>query len=391
MEAWKAFRRAGSKQAQHEVAPVAVARPEPWTDILQLQRLAGNAAVAGLASSTPDPGAAVRQVLDRGGQPLDDTTRADMETRFGTDFGEVRIHTDGASRESAAAIGARAYTAGNHIVLGEDGTDRHTIAHELSHVIQQREGSVAGALDDRSGLRLSDPSDPDERAAERAAQRVLAASPGTTAGALDPGGSPHESSSVPVVQRATGTQSGQVTFATTLPPNPALYTDFTNYWVGPDGGEPTGYIRIEQFCGFLSLQWLAADGPAGGLRFDQLPAPDRDSGVDTLRDWASQGGMAAQQAAAAAQLPGATQPTTQAVQTQLAQQHGYPAGTLFWMADNVHVVAARSLGRGRYLFYDPNLGTATQLDTGAFDTEVARRNAFVVSAPPPTCECCVIL
>lgn len=64
---------------------------------------------------------AVHEVLRSAGQPLDCGTRADMEARFGADFTDVRVHNDGAARASAAEIGARAYTSGNHIVLGDGG------------------------------------------------------------------------------------------------------------------------------------------------------------------------------------------------------------------------------------------------------------------------------
>ncbi|MEL5956483.1 DUF4157 domain-containing protein [Streptomyces sp. CLV115] len=115
---------------------------------------------------------AVHEVLRSAGQPLDGGTRADMEARFGADFTDVRVHDDGAARASAAEIGARAYTSGNHIVLGDGGGDRHTLAHELTHVIQQRQGPVSGT-DNGGGLRVSDPSDRFEREAEAHARRVL--------------------------------------------------------------------------------------------------------------------------------------------------------------------------------------------------------------------------
>ncbi|WP_399125879.1 DUF4157 domain-containing protein [Streptomyces sp. ITFR-6] len=97
-----------------------------------------------------------------------------MEARFGTDFSDVRLHTDATAQRSAAEIGARAYTSGSHIVLGGATTDAHTLAHELTHVVQQRSGPVAGT-DNGTGLKVSDPSDRFERAAEADAHRVMAA------------------------------------------------------------------------------------------------------------------------------------------------------------------------------------------------------------------------
>ncbi|MFH9264185.1 DUF4157 domain-containing protein [Streptomyces sp. NPDC017546] len=115
---------------------------------------------------------AVHDVLRTGGRALGGAERADMEARLGADFSDVRVHTDAAAKASAAEVGARAYTSGNHIVIGDGGADKHTLAHELTHVIQQRQGPVAGT-DNGSGLRVSDPSDRFEREAEANATRVM--------------------------------------------------------------------------------------------------------------------------------------------------------------------------------------------------------------------------
>ncbi|MCX5381829.1 DUF4157 domain-containing protein [Streptomyces sp. NBC_00083] len=115
---------------------------------------------------------AVHDVLRSGGRPLDDSTRSDMESRLGADFSDVRIHNDSAAKASAAEVGARAYTSGSHVVIGDGGADKHTLAHELTHVIQQRQGPVAGT-DNGSGLKVSDPSDRFEREAEANASRVM--------------------------------------------------------------------------------------------------------------------------------------------------------------------------------------------------------------------------
>nr|WP_228718785.1 DUF4157 domain-containing protein [Kitasatospora acidiphila] len=114
----------------------------------------------------------VHDVLRAGGRPLDRAVRTEMEARLGADFSDVRLHTDSAARSSAAEVGARAYTSGNHVVIGDGGADKHTLAHELTHVIQQRQGPVAGT-DTGSGLKVSDPSDRFEREAEANATRVM--------------------------------------------------------------------------------------------------------------------------------------------------------------------------------------------------------------------------
>ncbi|MBM7774844.1 hypothetical protein JOD54_005048 [Actinokineospora baliensis] len=141
----------------------------------QLQRSMGNAAVARLLSESEEDTAepnTVHDVLGGSGRPLDAGKRADMESRLGADFSSVRVHNDTAAARSADEIGARAYTSGEHVVLGRGGSDDHTLAHELWHVVQQREGPVS-ATDTGTGVALSDPGDRFERAAEAVATQAM--------------------------------------------------------------------------------------------------------------------------------------------------------------------------------------------------------------------------
>jgi len=63
------------------------------------------------------------------------------------DVGGVKTHTGPIAEQSAAALGARAFAAADHVVLGRDGGDLHTAAHEAAHVIQQRSGiHLAGGV-----------------------------------------------------------------------------------------------------------------------------------------------------------------------------------------------------------------------------------------------------
>jgi hypothetical protein len=90
----------------------------------------------------------VHHVLAGGGQALDTGTRDFMESRFGYDFGRVRIHADALGGESARAVQAHAYTVGEHIVFdagryGPSTTEgKKLLAHELTHVVQQSGGNV---------------------------------------------------------------------------------------------------------------------------------------------------------------------------------------------------------------------------------------------------------
>lgn len=170
-----------------------------------LQRAIGNAAVVRLLgrqgqARPPVQRSAVHQVLRSAGRPLAEDVRAEMEARLGADFSGVRVHEGAAAARSADEVSARAYTSGEHIVLGRGGGDKHTLAHELTHVIQQRSGPVSGT-DHGDGLSVSDPGDRFERAAEANADRVLSRALPRTGGPAAPprGGSAARG---PAVQRA---------------------------------------------------------------------------------------------------------------------------------------------------------------------------------------------
>ncbi len=73
------------------------------------------------------------------GSPLDPLMRSEMEAGFDADFSGVRLHTGGHADEAAGAINARAFTRGADVYLArnESKNDRHLMAHELTHVVQQ--------------------------------------------------------------------------------------------------------------------------------------------------------------------------------------------------------------------------------------------------------------
>jgi hypothetical protein len=126
------------------------------SDMLGLQRTLGNRFVQRLvarAAQAPEQtmiGAeggpltqelATRiQELEGGGAPLQPTLRQRAETRFGTDFSGVRVHTGDEASALNAEVGARAFTTGNDIFLGRETSpnDERTLAHELTHVLQQQ-------------------------------------------------------------------------------------------------------------------------------------------------------------------------------------------------------------------------------------------------------------
>jgi Domain of unknown function (DUF4157) len=126
--------------AGHEIAE---------SHLIDLQQSVGNQSVQRLIS---DSSTGVSKTLTpsssgAGGEPLPRETREMMEAGFGADFGDVRVHTDQTTAESAAALTASAYTSGRDIYFApgkyapEKTEGSHLISHELAHVVQQSGGS----------------------------------------------------------------------------------------------------------------------------------------------------------------------------------------------------------------------------------------------------------
>ncbi|MGH9042586.1 MAG: DUF4157 domain-containing protein [Acidimicrobiia bacterium] len=152
-----------------------------------LQRTAGNDAVAQLLAGDEETESPVAHVVgSANGRPLDDSVRTLMEGHFGEDLSDVRVHTDSRADESAKSLHAQAYTVGSDIAFrsGNYSPDTQTgqrmLAHELTHVVQQRSGPVDGTPMP-GGIKVSDPSDPFELEAERSADAFLAGGPAPTA------------------------------------------------------------------------------------------------------------------------------------------------------------------------------------------------------------------
>lgn len=88
----------------------------------------------------------LRDLRRSGGQQLPDALRSFMEPRFGHDLGNVRVHVGNAAANLARNISARAFTVGRDVVFGKGefrpstSQGRRLIAHELTHVLQQRGG-----------------------------------------------------------------------------------------------------------------------------------------------------------------------------------------------------------------------------------------------------------
>ena len=164
--------------------PLAPAR-SPALDaatVMRLQRTVGNAGVVQLLGAEEEVASSASPVHDvvgsGGGTPLDAGVRSSMESAFGQSFEDVRVHTGDTASKSAESVGANAYTVGSDVVFRSGQFDpgsskgQRTLAHELAHVVQQSQGPVDGTAAP-GGIRVSDPSDRFERAADQTADEVL--------------------------------------------------------------------------------------------------------------------------------------------------------------------------------------------------------------------------
>ncbi len=83
------------------------------------------------------------------GQPLPPALKEDFETKFGADFGGVRVHADAHAGELNRSIAADAFTAGRDVFFRQGVYDpgsrdgQKLIAHELTHVLQQAADGAA--------------------------------------------------------------------------------------------------------------------------------------------------------------------------------------------------------------------------------------------------------
>ncbi len=110
--------------------------------------------------------------------------RVDMERSFGEDFSSVRAHTGASARAGLDDLNANAAAQGDTVAFATASPDRALVAHELTHVVQQRRGGTGGVQPKGA---LSDPGDPAEREADDVAQRVVAGERVTVGSSASPG------------------------------------------------------------------------------------------------------------------------------------------------------------------------------------------------------------
>lgn len=162
----------------------------------------------------------VSEVLSTPGEPLDPVAREEMQSSFGHDFGNVRVHADDRAAESATAVDALAYTVGQNVVFGrgqyapQTHEGRTILAHELTHTIQQ--GDAAPTSD----LTVTDPDSEVEHEADAAAEAAVARTiePGSASPAIARTGAP-ATKTVTInfthLHGSTGATASTITYANT--------------------------------------------------------------------------------------------------------------------------------------------------------------------------------
>ncbi|HXH22485.1 MAG TPA: DUF4157 domain-containing protein [Dehalococcoidia bacterium] len=125
------------------------------------------------AGSTVDDEVARAINSKRGsGATLDEASRKEMEPSFGQDFSDVRVHTDDTADALNRAVQAEAFTIGRDIFFRKgsyspgSSEGKKLLAHELTHVVQQRDVPVS------QDLTVSSPEDASERQAGDVASAV---------------------------------------------------------------------------------------------------------------------------------------------------------------------------------------------------------------------------
>jgi hypothetical protein len=122
------------------------------------------------------------QARSGSGQPLEPGVQRQLEAGLGADLSAARVHTDGEADRMARSVNAVAFTSGADMYF-QSGTyspgssgGLKLLAHEAAHTVQQAAGPVSGTPT-AGGVKVSDPGDSFERAAEQAAERATAVKP----------------------------------------------------------------------------------------------------------------------------------------------------------------------------------------------------------------------
>lgn len=159
--------------------------PAERSGLAHLHRHIGNQGVQRLLAQRSGEGGAELDAettsrIDRArgdGHPLDRSVQGEMSQAMGHDLSGVRAHTSREADSLSRRLGAKAFTTGQDIFFRQDAYDpqstsgQELIAHELTHVVQQGTGTVAGG----GKMTVSEPGDAFEQQANATASAVVGA------------------------------------------------------------------------------------------------------------------------------------------------------------------------------------------------------------------------
>ena len=131
MSTWRAKRRpteaAPEPKPHHPTAASMLPRKED--PLLTIQQSFGNQATQKL-------------VLHDRGEPIPQAERDKLESGFGADLSDVRVHRNQEAADLALQEGADALTVGRDIYFAAGAYGPATLAHEVSHVLQQSDATL---------------------------------------------------------------------------------------------------------------------------------------------------------------------------------------------------------------------------------------------------------
>jgi hypothetical protein len=169
------------ERGQTQVPPEQARPEQQLSPVERLASSVGNQAFGALARqgagilpdgrAHPDVEATIARTRG-GGSGLDSGVAERMGSALGDDLSDVRVHTDDTADALASSVSARAFTTGSDVYFAKgeydpaSGSGNELLAHELSHVVQQRGAPTSGPL------QVSMPGDALETEAEQASKGV---------------------------------------------------------------------------------------------------------------------------------------------------------------------------------------------------------------------------
>ena len=144
------------------------------------QRSAGLGRKSGQGPTEVDESVAdaIKSEKGKGGQ-LEEGISNKAGSVMGSDFSDVKVHTDSKADSISREIGAKAFTTGNDIFFREgeynpsSSEGQHLISHELTHVVQQGSGGSNKPAGVQGKMTVNDPNDKYEVEADKVADAVM--------------------------------------------------------------------------------------------------------------------------------------------------------------------------------------------------------------------------